>query len=238
MAVAVEPIKCPECGATLNIEDEGRIKFCPYCGSPLLLSNDNEVVLRNVDEAGIIRAKTDRIVVKKQMELEEKEAEKKEKRNHKLWSLLNIVLLIVGAAIGLPFVYGLILLPFSKEASEKAFSVSWLVFLIALIFAIYGFFFYIGFIRKGNGNRKRFQGGVAVPSVPGGFEGKDYMQIADVFKIAGFTNIKAVNMRDLWNSRKDRTVESITIDGEKIDCSGDYYMHDATVVIYYHGMKQ
>lgn len=78
-------VKCPECGATLNIEEGREQAFCTYCGTKVLLHNENEYIYRHIDEAGVKQAETDRIVRMKQMEL----AKKKEGRCRKDKSLKN-----------------------------------------------------------------------------------------------------------------------------------------------------
>ena len=72
MAVKLISVKCPECGATLNIEEDREQAFCTYCGTKVLLHNENEHIYRHIDEAGVRQAETDRIVRMKQMELAEK----------------------------------------------------------------------------------------------------------------------------------------------------------------------
>lgn len=72
MAVKLISVKCPECGATLNIEEDREQAFCTYCGTKVLLHNENEHIYRHIDEAGIKQAETDRIVMLRKMELLEK----------------------------------------------------------------------------------------------------------------------------------------------------------------------
>ena len=50
MAININSIKCPQCGAFLPIE-EGRTKcFCSYCGSGIAITNDNEDYFRHGNE--------------------------------------------------------------------------------------------------------------------------------------------------------------------------------------------
>lgn len=49
-------VKCPDCGQTLSIEENRSQAFCSYCGSKILISNENEYIFRQVDEAGILFA--------------------------------------------------------------------------------------------------------------------------------------------------------------------------------------
>lgn len=42
MSIKIIPMKCPNCGANIKIEEDKRISFCPYCGSRLLIDDDNK----------------------------------------------------------------------------------------------------------------------------------------------------------------------------------------------------
>lgn len=79
MAVNFISVKCPDCGASLDIEKGRKKVFCTYCGAKVLINNDNEYVYRHIDEAGIKQAETDRMVRMKQMEMAEKNRESAEK---------------------------------------------------------------------------------------------------------------------------------------------------------------
>lgn len=72
MAVKFTSVKCPECGANLPIEEGRERVFCSYCGTPVIITNENEKVIRHIDEAKIKRAETDRMIQLEQLELEKK----------------------------------------------------------------------------------------------------------------------------------------------------------------------
>ena len=59
LAYKLISVKCPDCGQTLSIEENRTQAFCTYCGAKVLISNENEYVFRQVDEAGIQKAETD-----------------------------------------------------------------------------------------------------------------------------------------------------------------------------------
>ena len=46
-------VKCPDCGLTLSIEENRTQAFCTYCGAKVLISNENEHIFQQVDEAGM-----------------------------------------------------------------------------------------------------------------------------------------------------------------------------------------
>ena len=102
MAVRFISVKCPDCGAALNIE-EGRTRaFCTYCGAKVLINNDNEYVYRTIDEAGIKQAETERIIELKRMEIAERKrlAEEKRKSIKLKFTVLLGILAIVTYGIG------------------------------------------------------------------------------------------------------------------------------------------
>lgn len=77
MAISFISIKCPECGAQLNIDEGRSMTFCQYCGTKILINNENEFIYRTVDEAAVKQAE----IEKMRLEIEEKKraAEEKEK---------------------------------------------------------------------------------------------------------------------------------------------------------------
>ena len=72
MAYKLISVKCPDCGQTLSIEENRTQAFCSYCGAKILISNENEYVFRQVEEAGIKKAETDRIIRLREIEIAEK----------------------------------------------------------------------------------------------------------------------------------------------------------------------
>lgn len=56
-------LKCPECGATLQLDQDRKECFCTYCGSKILLDEeiqkqDVKIEKRIVDEAAVEQEKT------------------------------------------------------------------------------------------------------------------------------------------------------------------------------------
>ena len=64
-------VNCPDCGGNMNIEEDKNIAFCAYCGSKLSVINDNERIIRTIDEAEVIRAKSNAELELKKLEIEE-----------------------------------------------------------------------------------------------------------------------------------------------------------------------
>lgn len=95
MALKLYAVKCPECNASLPIE-EGRTQlFCSYCGAEVIVHNENEYIHRYIDEAELTQAETDRLVELKRLEMEEKQREQDESRR-KGKMAISIVLGAVG----------------------------------------------------------------------------------------------------------------------------------------------
>ena len=66
--IELTSLKCPECGASLDIPEERDHIFCQYCGTKILLTNDNEKIIRHVDEAAIKQAENE----SKRLDIEER----------------------------------------------------------------------------------------------------------------------------------------------------------------------
>lgn len=59
MAIKFNSVKCPDCGATLPIEEGRNQMFCSYCGSSIIVTNENEYIYRNIDEAKLKQAEAE-----------------------------------------------------------------------------------------------------------------------------------------------------------------------------------
>ena len=220
MAITVNSVKCPDCGASLPIE-EGRTQvFCSYCGAKVLVTNENEYIYRHIDEAGIKQAETDRIVELKRLEMAEKKRAAKEKTTK-----LKIVISLALAAIG-------ILLMVIGANSDSILS---MIGFFPLMGAAYVWLFSK---KKDDDDDDDYDGKVKVPSGISEYEKKSYIAIEAMFKGAGFTNIQRIPLNDLTFGliKKPNMVESITINGKEITSGGKKFAPDATVVISYHSV--
>lgn len=92
MAYKLISVKCPDCGQTLSIEENRTQAFCTYCGAKVLISNENEYVFRQVDEAGIQKAETERLIKLKELELQEQ----REIHGRNLRKVLTVIWLIIS----------------------------------------------------------------------------------------------------------------------------------------------
>ena len=218
MAITINSVKCPECGASLPLE-EGRTQvFCSYCGMKVLVTNENEYIYRHIDEAGIKQAETDRIVELKRLEMTEKKRAAKEKTT-KLKIIISLALVAIG-----------ILLMVIGENGDSMLS---LIGFFPLIGAAYVWMF-----RQKEDDDDDYDGKVKVPSGISEYDKKSYIAIEAMFKGAGFTNIQCIPLNDLTFGliKKPNMVESITISGNEISSGGKKFAPDATVVISYHSV--
>ena len=68
-------LKCTSCNANLSIDGKRDFLFCEYCGTILIIDNENEYIHRYIDDADVKRAETEQLVKLKELEIEEKKAE-------------------------------------------------------------------------------------------------------------------------------------------------------------------
>lgn len=65
------PVTCPNCSASLQIEENRKEAFCTYCGTKILIHNENEKIIHTIDDAAIARANADKEVELRKIESEE-----------------------------------------------------------------------------------------------------------------------------------------------------------------------
>lgn len=75
MAVNVQSLCCPGCGAPITPIGGEDPKFCQFCGARLAVTNENEHVYRQIDEAELKRADTEKLIQLRQLELEQQRLE-------------------------------------------------------------------------------------------------------------------------------------------------------------------
>lgn len=132
MSIEFISIKCPDCGAALNIESGRKQAFCTYCGGRILIYNSNEHtynrnentfrhyenVNRTYDEADMYRAETERIMQQQRMymtEYHQNEARKNER--------IATILTILGALTLPAFPVSIALFLAARSFRKKARSI-------------------------------------------------------------------------------------------------------------------
>ena len=222
-------VKCPDCGQTLSIEENRTQAFCSYCGAKILISNENEYVFRQVDEAGIKKAETDRIIRLREMELAEKNSSLR-KALTIIWIVLSLILIVIAIV--------LMLSPGNESMPGWAGRFLFLFYACAPIIGGGGYLVFKWLPEKENEKIIEKQGGIRFPNGLTPFSDKKYYAIEDSLRSTGFTNISCVNLHDLniltalVNADK---IAKITINGQQVTSGGKLYMPDVPIVITYHG---
>lgn len=226
MSIELVSVKCPDCGATLNIESNRKQAFCTYCGAKVIVDNgrDYEFTYHKVDDAEVKRAETEQAVRLKELEMEEKRREDA-KAARKKKTIISIVLTIMGLSI--------LIVAATSNIGGKGF------LMIAGMFPLV----VAAFMLMSNDNKpaEKIDLGdkVKVPTSISNYEKQSFIAINSMMIGAGFTNVKCIPLNDLNVGvlKKPNMVESITINGNKVTHGGGIYPKDATVIITYHCMK-
>ena len=217
MGVKFTTVECPSCGASFEME-EGREKmFCSYCGSQVVMTNENEYIYRHIDEAEIKQAETDRIVKLRQLEMESQE-NKNRKILITVWLVATAVLLLLGIIGMSTDVDGLIM-----------------CFVLGINVAGWGGIGLLGLKNK----KKRVVAGadeVVISESMADYSGKNYNNVVMLFRSAGFKNVNAVPLNDLnmFTMKNNGKVDSVSINGDEEFEEGDIFPKNSHVAITYH----
>ena len=221
MAVKFTSVKCPECGANLPIE-EGREKiFCSYCGTPIIMTDENEYTYRHIDEAEVKRAETEQLVHLKELEMEEKENTRKRKGIAVAYSVAG-GLAIIGAISEIVVPYNIL--------GIAAMCVAMYIALSALI---------LGDSQERKKRRVASANEVQISEAMKNGKGKNYNAVINVYRSAGFNNIKAIALGDLsfFTAKKNGLVATVSINGNDDFDEGDIFQRNANVIITYHSTR-
>ena len=221
MAVKFTSVKCPECGANLPIE-EGREKmFCSYCGTQIIMTNENEHTYRHVDAADVKRAETEQLVYLKELELEERENERSRKSRRTAFAIAGC-LAIIGALSE-------IIVPENLLGMGAIVVAMWIA-LFALISKD---------DKKKKVRRVISPSEVKITENMCSCQGKNFNGVVAQFRSAGFSNVQAVPLCDLniFTAKKNGQVESVSINGDDDFDEGDIFQKKDSVIITYHSVK-
>lgn len=218
MAINLVSIKCPECGADLSVEDGREFSFCSYCGTKVMLSNENEHIFRNIDEARIKEAETERMVLMRQLDMEEKSSVSKK---------LLVAIWILGTAV--LFILGIIGLSIDNEGLG-------ICMMLGMCVGMWGGLGLFGMNKKKKAKKYVGPNDVVITEAMEGYSDKNYNAAVHLFKGAGFTNVTALPLNDLnmFNQKKNGQVDSVTINGNDEFEEGDVFPKNSNVLITYH----
>lgn len=239
MAVKFTSVKCPECGANLPIEEGRERIFCSYCGTPVIMTNENEKIIRHVDEAKIKRAETDRMIKLEQLDLERRRLDQEIKdaeRTSKIQTVLTkfwIVVVIILFCICI----GLLLIRDEDGSLGWVYAFLFFFFVGAPVAIVGGVFVFRVLPEKAAQKRLIIQGGVRFPKKLEPFSEQNFQHMRSVLVSAGFQNVECVNKHDiiLGIFTKTDQVETVSVDGKEITSGGKVYYPDVPITITYHG---
>ncbi len=217
MAISLISVKCPSCGADLSVEEEREVSFCSYCGTKVLINNENEHIFRNIDEAKIKEAETEQMVLMRQLDMEEKANTSK-----------KYLIIIWIVAIAILVILGIIGLGIKNDGLIVCMS-------IAMIVGASGSTYLFGNAKK---KKKVYIGpnSAAISEGMRNYKDKNYNSILLMFQGAGFTNVSAIPLKDLnfFKQNKNGQVETVSINGKNDFEKDDVFPKDSNVVIMYH----
>lgn len=229
MAITFNSVKCPECGANLPVEKGRERLFCSYCGTQVIITNENEHIYRYIDEAGMVQADNSKEIRMRELSIEEQRGYFNDNLRKTLiiiWLIVSILLLVIG--IGIMFMTG-------EEGPFLGFG-----FLVYVGGPVIGGGAYVVFKlipEKENEKYLARSGGIKFPKSLEPFSGKNYEVIYSTLINLGFTNIVCINMHDLTVDllEKKGEVEKVIVDGKNITLGGRVYMPNTPISILYHG---
>lgn len=216
-------LQCPSCNANLEVADNVRQCFCTYCGTKILIDNENERVLRLVDEARIKEAEAMQDIANAKLREKELQASIEEKKireaakRQRIFSKIFWGFVVSAAAGGL-------------------LSALW-GFPRGFFPVIIGAVFYFISIPLDEAKRSLTESGLAkFPNSSKPFSEQTYSDLELDLQREGFTNIECINLHDLTSilSTKKNKVESITIN-DVPPSRGQTYPLNSPIVIKYHG---
>ena len=220
MAVKFTSVKCPDCGAVLPIEEGRNQVFCSYCGSKIIMTNENEYVYCHIDEAEIKQAETERILRLKKIEFIEKKREEAAKIKRIKIKLTIVLGILVVIFIGMGYV-----------GTNDGFIMPGLI--CCIIMAC------MWLLGDDQDDDSDFGDKIKVPKAVFDYEDKNYAAMETLFKSAGFTNVKSVPLNDLAVGllKNPGMVESIMINGQSVSYVCRKFSPNAAVVISYHSYR-
>lgn len=221
MAIQLISVKCPDCGADLSIESGREFAFCSYCGTKVMVANDNEQIIRTIDEAQIKQAETDRMIRMRQMEMEEKDAISR-KRLILLWAAATAILGIIG------------IIGYAIENMGMM-----ICLLAAMLVGMYGG---INLFDSDKKKKRPIVGAneILISQAMAEAWGTNYNSAEALFMSAGFNNVTVIPLNDLgtFNLKKNGQVDSVSINGNSEFETDDVFPKSAKVIITYHCSKK
>ena len=217
----IQSLKCPECGATLDIKPDMEFCFCMYCGCKIHISDEYKRTYRYINDAEVKRAETEHIVRLKELELEEKDRANKK--------FLVIVWLVSTAVL---CVLGIIGWTIDVESLGMCL-------LLAMCVGLWGgvALFELG-DKKKKARRVVGPNDVIITKNMANFQGKHYHTVRMLYITAGFEHVIDIPLNDLsiFTGAKRGKVTSVSIGGNDSVGEGDVFSKTDLVQIVYHSL--
>lgn len=232
MAITLNSVKCPECGANLPVEAGRKKLFCSYCGTQVIVTDENEHVYRYIDEAGIIQSDNSKEVRMRELDIEERRGFFHDNLNKNLmtiWLIVSLVLIIL--AIGIMFFAG------DEDGEGPMYGFAFLVYVCGPIVGGGAYLVFKYLPDRANDKILSQSGGIRFPKGFEPFSESNYEVIYSQLQNAGFTNINCVNLHDLTLGilTKPGKIDKITVNGNQITSGGRIYLPNTLITITYHG---
>ena len=238
MAVEMISVKCPECGAPVEMDQYRRSAVCEYCGTRIIMHDDNTISIR--DEAEIIQAETEQAVKLNQIELRahrQKIDSIVNKKNTKRAIAAGVIGLVLVFIIGPIFDF----LPTDSAGDNFIETLGGFGVTAAVLYMAF-------YVYKKIEQREReedeydaiVEHKIKLPSELHTSFTLNYQTAEDLFREAGFTDITTIPLRDLTKRisiYKPDTIETVTINGKQVTDYSKRFAKDAKVVISYHSYK-
>lgn len=220
MSLEFISVKCPECHAALQIEEGRQQAFCSYCGTKIIIHNNNEHIYRTINEAEVKQAETDRLIKLQQLKMEEKEGERR-KYLVIAWLVATALLIVVGI-IG--------------AAADK--DADWGYVCLGLGINVGGWGALFLLVNKKKRTRIVASNEVLITSAMAFCSEDNFNSAVALFRSAGFQNVLTIPLNDLnfFTQRKNGQVDNVTINGDSSFEEGDVFPKTAQVIITYHSM--
>lgn len=230
MSVRFTSVKCPECGASLPIE-EGRTQvFCSYCGTKVLVTNENEHIYRHIDEASVKRAETDQVVRLKELEFQERVLAQERIDESKRIKRTIIIFVAWIAATAIFLLLG----PYNEICYYIGGGLG--------VVGLWGALFWI----VGRDSRKekaaelknRAAGLLKLDIDTDEIKKKSFNLLESELRSMGFTNIQCMNLHDLSMLKiKEGKVAYVSVKGKTIESSSEWFSPNEPIIIAYHGSR-
>ena len=215
-------LQCPNCNANLEVKDDTKQCFCTYCGTKILLQNDNEYYIHHIDEARIKEAEVQHEIAR--MQFQEQQIRREQEAEANIEAKKRIRKKRISAFF-IALVSGFILTGLSGSP---------IMFLIALAVGIK---FMVKDIPEKEQDKALAERGYArFPKSLGNINDRTYSVLLSELETVGFTNITCENLHDVkfGMHKNEGKVEKILLNNGN-PSRGKLYPQDVPILIVYHG---